>query len=163
MVPWSGSQMDDVFLRYYVGHKGRFGHEFLEFELCPDGRLRYANNSNYKRDVLIRKELRVGRIVRDQIVRMLTEAGVLLSSQNGDNFTGLDDKMWPAPNRDGRQELEVIANGEHILFRTCKIGSLLDIQSSGDPEGLKAFHYLVQDLKTLVLYIIAAHFKIKPI
>ena len=39
-----------------VGHKGRYGHEFLEFEFRPDGRLRYANNSNYKSDVLIRKE-----------------------------------------------------------------------------------------------------------
>lgn len=39
-----------------VGHKGKYGHEFLEFEFRPDGRLRYANNSNYKSDVLIRKE-----------------------------------------------------------------------------------------------------------
>ena len=28
-----------------VGHKGKFGHEFLEFEFKPNGRLRYANNS----------------------------------------------------------------------------------------------------------------------
>lgn len=41
---------------YSVGHKGKYGHEFLEFEFRPDGRLRYANNSNYKSDVLIRKE-----------------------------------------------------------------------------------------------------------
>jgi hypothetical protein len=33
-----------------------YGHEFLEFEFRPDGRLRYANNSNYKSDILIRKE-----------------------------------------------------------------------------------------------------------
>jgi protein mago nashi len=39
-----------------VGHKGVYGHEFLEFEFKPDGRLRYANNSNYKSEVLIRKE-----------------------------------------------------------------------------------------------------------
>jgi hypothetical protein len=30
--------------------QGKFGHEFLEFEFRPDGRLRYANNSNYKND-----------------------------------------------------------------------------------------------------------------
>ena len=47
---------DDFYVRYYVGHKGKFGHEFLEFELRPDGRLRYANNSNYKNDTMIRKE-----------------------------------------------------------------------------------------------------------
>uniref|UniRef100_A0A4W3J4S4 CXXC motif containing zinc binding protein n=1 Tax=Callorhinchus milii TaxID=7868 RepID=A0A4W3J4S4_CALMI len=46
----------DFYLRYYVGHKGKFGHEFLEFEFRPDGKLRYANNSNYKNDVMIRKE-----------------------------------------------------------------------------------------------------------
>ena len=25
---------DEFYIRYYVGHKGKFGHEFLEFE-CP--------------------------------------------------------------------------------------------------------------------------------
>jgi protein mago nashi len=39
-----------------VGHKGRFGHEFLEFEFRPSGKLRYANNSHYKQEVMIRKE-----------------------------------------------------------------------------------------------------------
>ena len=47
---------DDFYCRYYVGHKGKFGHEFLEFEITSDGRLRYANNSNYKNDTMIRKE-----------------------------------------------------------------------------------------------------------
>lgn len=39
-----------------MGHRGRFGHEFLEFEVRPDGKLRYANNSNYKQETMIRKE-----------------------------------------------------------------------------------------------------------
>lgn len=39
-----------------VGHKGKFGHEFMEFEFRGDGKLRYANNSNYKKDSIIRKE-----------------------------------------------------------------------------------------------------------
>ena len=47
---------EDFYLRYYVGHKGKFGHEFLEFEITPQGRLRYANNSQYKAENLIRKE-----------------------------------------------------------------------------------------------------------
>lgn len=29
----------DFYVRYYVGHKGKFGHEFLEFELRPDGKV----------------------------------------------------------------------------------------------------------------------------
>ena len=28
----------EFYLRYYVGHKGKFGHEFLEFEFRPDGK-----------------------------------------------------------------------------------------------------------------------------
>jgi hypothetical protein len=33
---------------------------------------------------------------------------------------------------------------DHISFTTSKIGSLLDVQSSKDPEGLRIFYYLVQ-------------------
>jgi hypothetical protein len=47
-----------------VGHKGRFGHEFLEFEFRPSGKLRYANNSHYKQEVMIRKE---GIVINDTI------------------------------------------------------------------------------------------------
>ncbi|KAL0304945.1 UNVERIFIED_CONTAM: protein mago nashi [Sesamum angustifolium] len=52
-----GEDNVEFYLRYYVGHKGKFGHEFLEFEFRPDGKLRYANNSNYKNDTMIRKEV----------------------------------------------------------------------------------------------------------
>lgn len=38
--------MDDFYLRYYVGHQGKFGHEFLEFEFRPDGKVKfYIQNS----------------------------------------------------------------------------------------------------------------------
>lgn len=47
---------DPFYCRYYVGHRGKFGHEFMEFEITADGKLRYANNSNYKNDFMIRKE-----------------------------------------------------------------------------------------------------------
>ena len=49
---------EEFYVRYYTGHKGKFGHEFLEFEFQPDGKLRYANNSQYKNDTIIRKEAR---------------------------------------------------------------------------------------------------------
>ena len=48
--------MGDFYCRFYVGHKGHFGHEYMEVELFADGRLKYANNSNYKKDTMIRKE-----------------------------------------------------------------------------------------------------------
>ena len=44
---------------YILSLSGKFGHEFLEFEFRPDGKLRYANNSNYKNDTMIRKECNV--------------------------------------------------------------------------------------------------------
>lgn len=55
-----------------------------------------------------------------------------------------DDTNWPAPDRVGRQELEVMIGDEHIAFATTKLGSLLQVQSSNDPEGLRVFYYLVQ-------------------
>ena len=44
-----------------TGHSGKHGHEFLEFEYSH-GRLRYANNSNYRNDSLIRKESEESRL-----------------------------------------------------------------------------------------------------
>lgn len=34
-----------------------------------------------------------------------------------------------------------------LARQTSKIGSLVDVQDSEDPEGLRVFYYLVQDLK----------------
>ncbi|MBA0679465.1 hypothetical protein Goari_011231, partial [Gossypium aridum] len=64
----------EFYLRYYVGHKGKFGHEFLEFEFRPDGKLRYANNSNYKNDTMIRKEVFLTPAVLKECRRIITES-----------------------------------------------------------------------------------------
>jgi protein mago nashi len=61
-----------------VGHKGKFGHEFLEFEFRPDGKLRYANNSNYKNDTMIRKEVFVSPSVLREARRIIQESDVSL-------------------------------------------------------------------------------------
>uniref|UniRef100_A0AAQ5X3X0 Protein mago nashi homolog n=2 Tax=Amphiprion TaxID=80969 RepID=A0AAQ5X3X0_AMPOC len=157
----------DFYLRYYVGHKGKFGHEFLEFEFRPDGKLRYANNSNYKNDVMIRKEAYVHKSVMEELKRIIDDSEI----------TKEDDALWPPPDRVGRQlqhqecktdwavsqELEIVIGDEHISFTTSKIGSLIDVNQSKDPEGLRVFYYLVQDLKCLVFSLIGLHFKIKPI
>ncbi|CAD0025507.1 unnamed protein product [Aureobasidium pullulans] len=140
---------EPFYLRYYSGHSGRFGHEFLEFDFraLGDGRsasARYANNSNYRNDSLIRKRLPI-------------------SLRYGPHtFTGEDDTKWPQKNKDGRQELEIRLGNEHISFETAKIGSLVDVNESEDPEGLRVFYYLVQDLKALVFSLIALHFKVRP-
>ena len=88
-----------------------------------------------------------------------------------------DDSKWPEKNKDGRQELEIRLGNEHISFevhasilamvrspltpdQTAKIGSLVDVTESADPEGLRVFYYLVQDLKALVFSLISLHFKV---
>jgi protein mago nashi len=145
--------MNDFYLRYYVGHKGKFGHEFLEFEIRPDGKLRYANNSNYKNDTMIRKEVYVNKCVLEELRRIIEDSEILQEN----------DDAWPVPDRVGAQELEVVIGDEHISFTTSKIGSLVDVNQSNDPEGLRCFYYLVQDLKCFVFSLISLHFKIKPI
>ncbi|KAK1463974.1 mago nashi [Colletotrichum melonis] len=149
---------DQFYLRYYSGHSGRFGHEFLEFDfrVVGDGRsavARYANNSNYRNDSLIRKEMCVSALIVDEIKRIIKTSEILKE----------DDSKWPQKNKDGRQELEIRLGNDHISFETAKIGSLVDVTESADPEGLRVFYYLVQDLKALVFSLIALHFKIKPI
>ena len=61
----------------------------------------------------------------------------------------------------GRQEIEVKDGAEHVAFTCAKIGSMLDISDSDDPEGLKSLYYLVQDLRCLVFSLIAVHFKVR--
>lgn len=143
----------DFYVRYYVGHRGKFGHEFLEFEFLPDGKLRYANHSNYKNDTMIRKEANVQQHVLRELRRIIEDSDLLKE----------DDNNWPAPDRIGRQELEIILGDQHISFTTTKLGSLAQVTTSKDPEGLKIFYYLVQDLKCLVFSLMSAHFKIHPI
>ncbi|KAI1326479.1 Mago nashi protein [Xylariaceae sp. FL0255] len=154
----SASASEPFYIRYYSGHSGRFGHEFLEFDfrVVGDGRsavARYANNSNYRNDSLIRKEMCVSSLVVDEIRRIVKSSEIMKE----------DDSKWPQKNKDGRQELEIRLGNDHISFETAKIGSLIDVTESADPEGLRVFYYLVQDLKALVFSLTSLHFKIKPI
>lgn len=48
-----------------------------------------------------------------------------------------------------------------VRIQTAKIGSLVDVTESADPEGLRVFYYLVQDLKALVFSLISLHFKVR--
>ncbi|KAL8693252.1 MAG: hypothetical protein Q9218_001886 [Villophora microphyllina] len=146
---------EPFYVRYYSGHSGRFGHEFLEFDFraLGDGRsasARYANNSNYRNDSLIRKEMCVSSLLIGEIKRIIKESEIMKE----------DDSKWPEKNKDGRQELEIRLGNEHISFETAKIGSLVDVTESADPEGLRVFYYLVQDLKALVFSLISLHFKL---
>eukprot|EP00470_Lotharella_oceanica_P005012 CAMPEP_0170176788 /NCGR_PEP_ID=MMETSP0040_2-20121228/9577_1 /TAXON_ID=641309 /ORGANISM="Lotharella oceanica, Strain CCMP622" /LENGTH=148 /DNA_ID=CAMNT_0010419221 /DNA_START=47 /DNA_END=493 /DNA_ORIENTATION=+ len=147
------SDEEEFYVRYYVGHKGKFGHEFLEFEFRPDGLLRYANNSRYKKAMMIRKEVYVGTAVLDEVKRIIELSEIIKEN----------DASWPAPDSVGRQELEVVIANQHISFVTSKIGSLVDVEDSKDPDGLKLFYFLIQDLRCMVFSLVGMHFKIKPI
>ncbi|KAI8348462.1 Mago nashi protein [Choanephora cucurbitarum] len=144
---------EEFYVRYYSGHKGRYGHEFLEFEFRSDGLCRYANNSNYRNDSLIKKEMYVSAAVIDELKRIIEDSEIMKE----------DDSQWPLKNVVGSQEIEVRLGNEHISFETSKLSSLVEVQDSKDPEGLRAFYYLVQDLKAFVFSLISLHFKIKPI
>jgi hypothetical protein len=68
---------DDFYVRLYIGHRGKFGHEFLELEFRPDGKLRYANNSNYKNESgVIRKEMYLSPIVMNELKRIVEDSEV---------------------------------------------------------------------------------------
>jgi protein mago nashi len=145
---------NDFYLRYNAGHKGEYGYEFIEFEFTKEGRVRYANNSNYKSENLIRKEVYVNTIILDEVKRIILESKILEQ----------EDKKWPKPNNIlGSQELEIIYKKQHIFFSTCKIGTFADIKNSKDPIGLEILYYLVSDLKCFLLTLMNMHFKIKPV
>jgi len=177
------SAEDDFYLRYYVGHKSKeYGHEFMEFELSSSGRLRYANNSNYKSDSMIRKEVFVSPAVVEEFRRIIIQSEI--SKVNDENWDqdhhSHDDDQdeegeekerkhendprgkRSSHSKSRRQELEIKIGNEHLAFTCREIESLLDAQNSVDPKGLILFYYLANDLKCLVYALISAHFKMKP-
>lgn len=59
---------------------------------------------------MIRKETFVSRAVVEELRRVILDSEIMKE----------DDKLWPVPDRDGRQELEIIYQGEHICFSVLK-------------------------------------------
>ena len=68
-----------------------------------------------------------------EVKRIVTESNIVQE----------DDKHWPEPKEDGRQEFEVVLGNQHISFATAKMARCLT-QDSADPEGLRTFYYLVR-------------------
>lgn len=87
--------------------QGKFGHEFLEFEFRPDGKMRYANNSNYKNDTMIRKEVFVNEGIIEAVKKIVKDSDIMKE----------DDRNWPLPDKVGRQELEVRNCGTLCAFK----------------------------------------------
>ncbi|XP_012363310.1 protein mago nashi homolog [Nomascus leucogenys] len=122
----------NFFLRYYVSHKDKFDHEFLEIKFQPDKKLRCANDSDYKDNVVIRKEAYIYKSMMEELKRII----------NGSEITKQCDALWPPPDQ---EELEIVIGYEHVSFTTSKIGSLIDVKQSKDSEALRIVYYLVHD------------------
>lgn len=147
------AQLDTLplhYCRYYVGHMGRYGHEFLEFEIRADGTLRYNNHSKYRGNEMIKKEMCLSPLVLNEIKRLIVASTIF----------DQDDSKWPEPDRGGRQELECLIGECHISFTANKIGLQTDAERYA---GLLVFHCLVNDLKTLIFSLARMHFKINPV
>ncbi|KAF0989287.1 hypothetical protein HZS_6742, partial [Henneguya salminicola] len=104
------------YLRYYIGHLGRYGHEAIEFEFRPDGLLRYSNTTRYRNENIIKKQVYVTNPVLDELKRVISTSEILKEN----------DEQWPLPDIEGRQELEIVLGDEHISFTTTKILTLSD-------------------------------------
>jgi len=105
----------------------------FDFRVIGDGRsamARYANNSNYRNDSLIRKEstshpshtkqtllillVCVSSLMISEIKRIIKDSEIMKE----------DDSKWPQKNKDGRQELEIRLGSDHISF---EVGHVPDI------------------------------------
>jgi len=115
--------------------------------------MRYCNNSNYKSDTLIKREVYLNTEVLKEIERIIKESGILSVSGNS----------WEKPDESGKQVLEIDLDGKYIKFITNKIYSYSQVQNSNDPNGLGCFYYLIQDLKCLVFSLISLNFRVKPV
>jgi protein mago nashi len=113
----SGPSTDPFYLRYYAGHVGSYGHEFLEFELSG-GRLRFALNSNYRNEGLIRREMHLSQATLDAIKKIVDASQVVKE----------DDQNWPKKNVVGKQELEVKLGNYHISFEVSFSTRLSDLK-----------------------------------
>ncbi|KAK4332624.1 protein mago nashi [Rhodotorula toruloides] len=150
-IPPHTMSTDPFYMRYYSGHVGSYGHEFIEFEISGN-RLRFALNTNYRNEGLLRREMYLSEATLKEFQRIVAESEI----------TKEDDSKWPQKSVIGKQEFECRMAPYHLAFQTAKIGSLVDVQNSDDPEGLRVFYYLVQDLKIFVYSLISLHFHIKP-
>eukprot|EP00796_Vickermania_ingenoplastis_P005457 gene5457-3935_t len=140
------------YIRYYAGHTGRFGNEFIEFEIREDGQLKYSNNSHYRSEKIIKKQARVSPAVLEQIKSLLVKQQICETNDND----------WPEPDRNGRQELEVWLGGTHVSLVTNKLTTFADVDATNDKD-LENFYAFVKDLKNLVLDLVSLHFKIKAV
>lgn len=115
--------------------------------------MRYANNSHYKSDNIIKKEVYLSQEVLEEMQKIVVDSGIIAVKCD----------KWSTPDNFGIQFLEIEIGGEYIKLITNKIGSYSQVVNSKDPIGLGKFYYLIQDLKCFVFSLISLNFRVKPV
>lgn len=64
--------------------------------MCICSQLRYANNSNYKNDTIIRKECFVGQAVLDELKRIIEESEVIHFGRSAWHLVHIVPSVYPA-------------------------------------------------------------------
>lgn len=150
----------EFYLRYYSGgyRDIELGHEFLEFDIRHKAgedyaTLRYANQTNYRDEEMIRKEVYISLLVLSEFMKIVRQSQILLEN----------DDEWPKPLRESKQELEIRSGKDQKLLKTNGRLSLVTISNEKDSAGLKTFYYLIQDIKVFVFSLMSLNFKVDPI
>lgn len=144
--------MADLLLRYYAGHEGSFGLEYLEFAVYSGGQIVYKNDSRYKQETVIERSCVVRPIVIEYIVDLIRRSKILHQPREG----------WPQPGKNGCHELEIRLEGARTRFVTCELGSRSDVLSR-NVGGLLEFYVFSSEIKSLVLNVVGAHFYSRPV
>lgn len=143
------SNDDTFYIRFYEGHKGKYGHEFVQFDIHATGRLRYANVSKYPGfHPVISKECNITHHALNVFKVVLKESKIVSE----------DCSTWPPQNGAGCQELELLLGERRVTFVTCKIDSTM---KNDYGEGFRRLCFLVEDLKAYMLALLYSHFKIE--
>lgn len=133
---------DELHIRYHVERLGEYGRELLEFEVRPDGLLRYASNSCFKK---VQKQCYVSQMMLAQLERIVVDSCFLSPNVEG----------WPPSSETDRQQLEISQGSSNFAVSTRGVKTPLD--ASGF-EGMLAFFYLTADLEAFVFSVVRLHF-----
>lgn len=133
---------DELHIMYHIGRRGEYGQELLEFEIRPDGLLRYASDSCLRK---VRKQCYISPFMLAELERIVADSGIQHPNHGG----------WPPAADSDRQELEIVHGSSHFVFSTCRVET--PHEASGF-EGMLAYFYLVADLEAFVFSVVRLHF-----
>lgn len=126
-----------MYARWYCGRKDDRGHEFYEFVFHTDGQLCYAYKPIHHDAEIVRKHIQLGGQIIERFKNIIFDGDILKE----------DDSHWPAPDRYGRQELDIEYGKDLYSFTSSKLGSWCETQVGKDPAGLGKFYNVVQGLE----------------